>query len=59
MSKTEALHELYTICQSIDFEESNQLIENAASDDEKTFIRVITDCILQEKQRKAIAENRF
>ena len=59
ISKTETLHELYTICQSIDFEETNQLIENARSDDEKTFIRIITDCILQEKQRKAIAENRF
>ncbi|MBQ9613421.1 MAG: hypothetical protein IJV14_12665 [Lachnospiraceae bacterium] len=59
MSKAETLHELYLTCQTIDFDDTNQLIEQAESDDEKRFIRIITDCILQEKQRKAIAESRF
>ena len=39
MSKAEALHELYLTCQTIDFDDMNQLIEQAESDDEKRFIR--------------------
>lgn len=59
MSKAEALHELYKLCQTIEFTESDDLIEKAGTEDEKTFIQVVTDCILQEKQRKIIAEKRF
>lgn len=59
MSKSEALHRLYKICQTIEFSESDDLIENAKTEDEKTFIQVVTDCVLQEKQRKVIAEKRF
>ncbi|MBQ9209591.1 MAG: hypothetical protein IKP75_04035 [Oscillospiraceae bacterium] len=43
----------------IDLDEAYQLIMNAKSDEEKNFIRSMTDYILQQKQKKVIAENRF
>lgn len=55
-TKAEALHELYRLCQTIEFTESDDLIEQAETEDEKIFVQVVTDCILQEKQRKIIAE---
>lgn len=54
MSKAETLHELYLTCQTIDFDDTNQLIEQAESDDEKRFIRIITDCILQESSERRL-----
>ena len=37
----------------------DELIEQAETEDEKIFVQVFTDCILQEKQRKIIAEKGF
>ena len=59
MSKTEAIHELYEQCKEIDFDESYQLIKNARSQEERDFVRVISDFILQQKQKKVILEQRF
>ncbi len=59
MSKSEILHELYLQCQTIRFDESSSLIQSAKTEEEKEFIRLITDHILQEKQRKVVAEKRF
>ena len=38
---------------SSEFTESDDLIEQAETEDEKIFVQVFTDCILQEKQRKS------
>lgn len=59
MSNTEALHQLFTQCQKINFDESYGIIENAQSDDEAEFFKMATDLILRQKQKKAIEENRF
>lgn len=59
MSKSEILHHLYNECKEIGFDESYSLMMNAESDDEKRFIEVVTDYILQEKQRAVIAQKRF
>ena len=59
MSKSEALHELYLICKDIDLEEIDEIIVNTTDNDEKDFIRKVTDFILQQKQKKVIAEKRF
>ena len=59
MSKSETLHQLYNECKNIEFDESFDLIENAETDDEKKFIKIVTDFILQHKQKQAIAEKRF
>ncbi len=58
-TKSEALHEAFDKCKDIDLDEAYQLIMSAKSDEEKNFIRIITDYILQQKQKKVIAENRF
>lgn len=59
MSKSEAIHELYEICKDIGISESSMLISDAGDKDEAGFIRVITDYILQQKQKKVIEEKRF
>ena len=59
MSKNEVLHELYEQCRDIEFDQSHELIVNAASKEEADFIRGVTDLILWEKQKKVIAEKRF
>ncbi len=58
-TKSEALHEAFDKYKDIDLDEAYQLIMSAKSDEEKNFIRIITDYILQQKQKKVIAENRF
>ena len=60
MSKSEARHELYLICKDIDLEEADEIIGvNTTDNDEKDFIRKVTDFILQQKQKKVIAEKRL
>ena len=59
MSKSEALHELYETCKSINLEEADEIVVNTTDQDEKDFIRKVTDLILQQKQKKAVAEKRF
>ena len=59
MSKSEILHELFVQCQTIRFDESSSLIQSAKTEEEKNFIRLVTDFILQEKQKKVVAEKRF
>ena len=59
MSNTEVLHNLYKLCKNINFEEADRIVVDTKDEEEKRFFRVVTDCILQEKQRKVIAEKRF
>lgn len=59
MSKIEILHELYNQCGDINFNDSHELISGARSKEEADFFRVVTDFILQQKQKKAIIEKRF
>lgn len=59
MSKSEVLHQLYNECKDIEFDESYDLIKEAKTDDERKFIELVTEYILQVKQKAAIAERRF
>lgn len=59
MSKTEILHELYTQCNQINFNDSHEIISSAKSEEEADFFRIVTDFILQQKQKKVIMEKRF
>ena len=59
MSKTEMIHELYEQCKSLNFDDTHVLIKNAKSQEERDFIRLVTNCILQQKQKKAVQEKRF
>lgn len=59
MSKADVIHELYEQCKDLNFDETYQLMKNAKSKEEKDFICIITDFVLQQKQKKVISEKRF
>ena len=59
MSKAEAIHELYEVCKKINIEEADDLVVQAEDEGEKGFIRTMTDYLLQQKQKKVVAEKRF
>ncbi len=59
MSKSEVVHELYEICKDINIDEADNLVIQAEGAEEKEFIRTLTDYILQQKQKKVVAEKRF
>lgn len=59
MSKSEVIHELYEVCKGINFDEADDLVIQAKDTEEKGFIRILTDYILQQKQKKVVAEKRF
>ena len=59
MSKIEALHDLYHLCNEINFTDSHEIISSAESEEEAAFFRIVTDFVLQQKQKKVIAEKRF
>lgn len=55
MSKNEVLHELYHLCNEINFNDSHEIISSAKSEEEADFFRVVTDFVLQQKQKRVIA----
>lgn len=59
MSNKEAVHELYEQCMTINFDETHSLIESAKTQEERDFIRTITDFVLQQRQKQVIKEKRF
>lgn len=59
MSKSEVIHELYEVCKDINIDEADDLIIQADNAEEKGFIRTLTDYILQQKQKRVVAEKRF
>ncbi|MBD5528158.1 MAG: hypothetical protein HDR02_07070 [Lachnospiraceae bacterium] len=59
MSKTEILHELYNQCREINFNDCPEIIASAESEEEAVFFKIVTDFVLQQKQKKVIAEKRF
>ena len=59
MTKSELLHKLYEECKTLNPTDNQELIPLAKSEEEADFIRVVSDFILQQRQKKAIAEKRF
>ena len=59
MSHEEVIHQLYKQCLELNFDETYMLLKKAESKEEKAFIRLITDFVLQQRQRKVIQEKRF
>ncbi len=59
MSDIEVIRELYNRCKEMDFEDTLKLELEASDDEEQGFISVISDYILQQKQRKVIEQKRF
>ncbi|WP_367567399.1 hypothetical protein [Lacrimispora sp.] len=59
MSTNDALKMLYKECLKLDPDEAVQLILGAETEEEQEFYSMVSDLILQQRQRKAIEENRF
>ncbi|SFP96437.1 hypothetical protein SAMN02910358_00299 [Lachnospiraceae bacterium XBB1006] len=59
MSKVELLHEFYASFKNINFNEADDIAREIETDDEKAFFRVVSNYVLQQKQKRVIAEKRF
>ena len=58
-SKIEAAKRLYAICRDMDIEETMELVLNAESEEEGEFFSLLSDFILQRKQKEVIARKEF
>ncbi|MFT4106195.1 MAG: hypothetical protein QM657_10580 [Lacrimispora sp.] len=59
MSNNNALKMLYEECLKLEPDEAVQLILGAETEEEQEFYSMVSDLVLQQRQRKAIEENRF
>lgn len=59
MSGIEAAKKLYNICRDMDIEETMELVLNAETEEEGEFFSMLSDFILQRKQREVIAQKEF
>ncbi|EEG54185.1 MULTISPECIES: hypothetical protein [Enterocloster] len=59
MSKTEAAKKLYEECKDMDIDETMDLVLNAETEEEQDFFSMLSDFILQRKQKQVIAQKRF
>ena len=50
---------LYNECLKLDLDEATQLILGSETEEEKQFYSMVSDFVLQQRQRKVIKENRF
>ena len=59
MTKAEAAKKLYEECKDMDIDETMELVLNAETEEEQDFFSMLSDFILQRKQKKVIAQKRF
>lgn len=59
MSTNETLKMLYNECLKLDPDEATQLILGAETEAEQEFYSIVSDFVLQQRQKKVIEENRF
>ncbi len=59
MSGTGAAKKLYDTCRDMDIEETMELVLNAETEEEGEFFSLLSDFILQRKQREVIAQKEF
>ena len=59
MSNTEIFKELYKKCKEMDIEDTMELVLNADSKEEQDFIELVSDYLLQLKQKEVIAQGKF
>ena len=58
-SKIETAKRRYNMCRDMDIEETLELILSAETEEEEEFFSLLSDFILQRKQREAIARKEF
>ena len=59
MSGIEEEKKLYNTCRDMDIEETMELVLNAETEEEGEFFSMLSDFILQRKQREVIAQKEF
>ena len=59
MSRAEAARKLYQECKDMDIEETMELVLSAETEDEQDFFSMLSDFVLQRKQKNVIAQKRF
>ena len=59
MSTNEELKLLYNECLKLDLDEATQLILEAETEEEQEFYSMVSDFVLQQRQKKVIKENLF
>lgn len=59
MSNIEVARKLYEQCKDMDIDETRELVLAAKNEDEIEFFSLLSDFILQRKQKKVIEQGRF
>lgn len=59
MTEIEAVKKLYDTCRNMDIDETMELVLSAETEEEGEFFSMISDFILQRKQREVIAQREF
>lgn len=59
MSKAENARKLYEVCKDMDIEETMELVLSAETEEEQDFFSMLSDFILQRKQKNVIDQKRF
>ena len=59
MSNIEAAKQLYNICRNMDLDETMQLVLSADNAEEQEFFSMLSDFILQQRQKEVIRQKRF
>ena len=59
MSNVEAFKEMYRCCKEMDVEDTVDLALNAETQEEQEFVEVITNYILQTRQKEVIAQGKY
>ena len=59
MSNIESARKLYEQCKDMDIDETRELVLAAKNEDEIEFFSLLSDFILQRKQKKVIEQGRF
>ena len=59
MSNIEAAKQLYNTCKNMDIDETMQLVLSADNAEEQEFFSMLSDFILQQRQKEVIRQKRF
>lgn len=59
MSNIEAAKQLYNTCKNMDIDETMQLVRSADNAEEQEFFSMLSDFILQQRQKEVIRQKRF
>ena len=59
MSNIEAAKQLYNICRNMDLDETMQLVLSADTVEEQEFFSMLSDFILQQRQKEVIQQQKF